>query len=64
MLSAYMKALVGAGDYLTETITPSIADGINMNDILTLVTDKMDSLIYKMNQNIEVQNDLLILARK
>jgi hypothetical protein len=64
ILAEYMKTLIGSGFTATETTTPSMTDSINMNDILALVTDKMDSLIYKMNQNIEVQNDLLILARK
>ena len=64
ILSNYIKALLGPNTGSTETTTSSMANSINMNDVLAIVSDKMNDLVSKMNQNIDVQNDLLILARR
>jgi len=64
ILSEYMKAFIGSETPTTETMMPSMNNAVNMNDVLALVSEKMDNLISKMNQNAEVQNDLLILAKR
>jgi len=64
ILSEYMKAFIGSETPTTETMLPSTNNAVNMNDVLALVSEKMDNLISKMNQNAEVQNDLLILAKR